>query len=165
VIQPRLAPPRHLLGLIKAQVQRRKLPSRSRHGGCDAHHDKPAGPVYLMNMSRFLAIVAVLALVLAPASAEARHAFHVSEASVMARTGAMSERMASCAEHSSKQTSDCNARCELACASAVALNAPVQGAGLSAPAEQGPADMTMGAPVSPRPVAAALLDRPPKFTV
>lgn len=120
---------------------------------------------YVKCMSRFLALLAVLALVLAPASAMARHAFHASEASAMAHTGAMSDPMSSCAEHSSKHKSDCDARCELACASAVAVNSPLHAAGLSAPAEQGPADMTMGAPVSPRPVAAALLDRPPKFTV
>jgi hypothetical protein len=118
-------------------------------------------------MSRFLALLAVLALVLAPASATARHAFHATQASAAStpahNSGTMGS-MSSCAEHASKQKSDCDARCEMACASVLAVNTPLESAGLSAPAEHGQADMTMVAEVSPRPVAAALLDRPPKFT-
>jgi hypothetical protein len=118
-------------------------------------------------MSRFLAFLAVLALVLAPAGAMARHAFQstqASAASTPAHSSGTMGPMSSCAEHTSKQKSDCDARCEIACASTLAVYTPLQGAGLSAPAEHGPAHMTMGAQVSPRPVVAALLERPPKFT-
>jgi hypothetical protein len=122
---------------------------------------------YVPFMSRFLAFLAVLALVLAPASAMARHALHATQASAVSTPAPSSgtmRPMSSCAEHASKQKSDCDARCEMACASVLAVYTALHGAGLSAPAEHSPAHMIMGAPVSTRTVATALLDRPPKFT-
>jgi curli biogenesis system outer membrane secretion channel CsgG len=118
-------------------------------------------------MSRFLALLAVIALMLAPASTAACNmvqATQTSTTSAQAQEDAMARPMTPCAEHSSKHKSGCDTRCALACTSMVAINAPSQGAGLSAPAEHGPAEAVMGTEVLPRHNGASLLDRPPKFT-
>jgi hypothetical protein len=118
-------------------------------------------------MSRFLALLAVIALMLVPASTTACNVFQATQTSTtsaQAREDAMARPMTPCAEHISKHKSGCGARCALACTSMVTMNAPSEGAELSAPAEHGPAETVMGTEVLPRHNGASLLDRPPKFT-
>ena len=129
----------------------------------------PGGLLYPQAMRGLFALFAILAVVFGPVAAGARVCAQIGATVASAPSAAMHGHSASpiagmgpCAEHMAKKAAD--AKCARACAATVSVAANVNGSDLSAPAELGMADMAMTTDLSPRSVAAPLLERPPKLS-